>query len=105
MGIMGDKRTTPAKICDFVSDMVAADGFGDYYRYMELGHAIGLDIHEWPEMIPVNQEPIKAGMCFTLEPKVWRPGKFYVRCEDVVVVGKDRATPLTKFHYEPTVVE
>jgi Xaa-Pro aminopeptidase len=56
-------------------------------------------------MIPVNQEPIKAGMCFTLEPKVWRPGKFYVRCEDVVVVGKDGATPLTKFHYDPTVVE
>jgi Xaa-Pro dipeptidase len=105
MGIMGDGKTTPAKICDFVSDMVAADGFGDYYRYMELGHAIGLDIHEWPEMIPVNQEPIKAGMCFTLEPKVWLPGKFYVRCEDVVVVGKDRATPLTKFHYDPTVVE
>jgi Xaa-Pro aminopeptidase len=105
MEIMGDERATPAKICDFVSDMVAADGFGDYYRYMELGHAIGLDIHEWPEMIPVNKEPIKAGMCFTLEPKVWRPGEFYVRCEDVVVVGKDRATPLTKFHYDPTVVE
>jgi Xaa-Pro aminopeptidase len=43
-------------------------------------------------------------MCFTLEPKVWRPGDFYVRCEDVVVVGPDGARPLTHASYEPVVV-
>ncbi len=47
------------------------------------------------------RSPIRAGMCFTIEPKVWKPGAFYVRCEDVIGVGKDRGTPLTQFHYEP----
>jgi len=105
METMGDGKTTPAKICDFVSDMVTADGFGEYYRYMELGHGIGLAQDEWPCIIPKNDEPIHAGMCLAIEPKVWVPGVFYVRCEDVVAVGKDRATPLTKFHYDPIVIE
>jgi Xaa-Pro aminopeptidase len=43
-------------------------------------------------------------MCFTIEPKVWKPGIFYVRCEDVVVVGKERGASLTKFHYDPNVI-
>lgn len=105
MGVMAEGQVTPAQIADFVRDRVTADGFGPWYWYLGLGHGIGLEVHEWPWLRPGFDEPIRAGMCFTLEPKVWKPGVFYVRCEDVVVVGKDRATSLTRFSYEPTIVE
>jgi len=35
-----------------------------------------------------------------LEPKVWRTGEYYLRAEDVVLVGKDRTEFLTSFDRE-----
>jgi Xaa-Pro aminopeptidase len=105
MAIMADGAVTPAQIADFARDQVAADGFGEWYWHRGLGHAIGLEVHEKPWLRQGYNEPVRAGMCFTLEPKVWKPGEFYVRCEDVVVVGAEAATSLTKFHYDPVVVE
>ena len=103
--IMADGQVTPAQIADFARDRVTADGFGEHYMYLGLGHSIGLDVHESPWLRPGYDDPIRANMCFTVEPKIWVPGIFYVRCEDVVVVGADRATPLTRFHYEPNIIE
>lgn len=102
--IMADGRMTPAQIADFARDRVTVDGFGEYYMYLGLGHAIGLEVHEEPWFRPGSDEPIRAGMCFTVEPKIWVPGVYYVRCEDVVVVGEERGNALTKFHYEPNVI-
>lgn len=104
MPLMADGRITPRGLADAVRDQVAAAGFGDHYLYEGLGHAIGLEVHEEPWLRPPYDEPIRAGMCFTLEPKVWKPGDFYVRCEDVVVVGPDGARSLTHAPYTPNVV-
>lgn len=104
MELMGDGKLTPTAICDFVAERVRADGFGDYYFYSGLGHAIGLEVHEEPWLRPPYNEPIRAGMCFTLEPKVWKPGVFYVRSEDVVVVEATRARALTRAPYDIHVV-
>jgi Xaa-Pro aminopeptidase len=104
MAVMADGKITPTGLADFMRDHVAARGFGDHYLYEGLGHSIGLEVHEEPWLKPPYDEPIRAGMCFTLEPKVWKPGEFYVRCEDVVVVGPDGARALTKSPYEPNVV-
>ena len=98
---MADGRTTPAQICDFVNARISADGFGPWYMYLGLGHAIGLEVHEDPWLKPGYDEPVRAGMVFTLEPKVWKPGEFYVRCEDMVLVGADGGTTMTKFSYAP----
>lgn len=104
MPLMADGKITPRGLADAVRDQVAAAGFGDYYLYEGLGHAIGLEVHEEPWLRPPYDEPIRAGMCFTLEPKVWKPGEFYVRCEDVVVVGAEGARSLTHAPYAPNVV-
>jgi Xaa-Pro dipeptidase len=104
MGVMGDGKITPAGIHDFVVECVTADGFRGQFSWYALGHAIGLDVHENPWMLPEFTEPIRAGMCFALEPKIGRPGQYYVRCEDVVVVERERARPLTRSTYEPIVI-
>jgi Xaa-Pro aminopeptidase len=104
MPFMADGRVTPTDVANFARDHVAARGFGDYYLYEGLGHAIGLEVHEEPWLKPPYAEPIQTDMCFTLEPKVWKPGEFYVRCEDVVVVGPNGARSLTHAPYDPIVV-
>jgi len=101
METMADGKTTPAQICDFVRDRISADGFGPWYMVLGLGHALGLEVHEEPWLKPGFDEPVRAGMVFTLEPKIWKPGEFYVRCEDMLLVGAERATALTKFSHEP----
>jgi Xaa-Pro dipeptidase len=104
MSVMGDGRITPASIHNFVVESVTADGFRDQFSWYALGHSIGLDVHENPWMLPEFTEPIRAGMCFALEPKIGRPGSFYVRCEDVCVVEHDRARSLTKYPYDTIVI-
>jgi len=104
MNVMGDGQITPAGIHDFVVEEVTRDGFRDQFSWYALGHSIGLDVHEDPWMLPQFNEPIRAGMCFALEPKIGMPGQFYVRCEDVVLIESERARPLTRFPYDPIII-
>ncbi len=50
------------------------------------GHGIGLEEHEAPYIVRGNDEPLREGMCFSLEPGIYLPGKFGVRIEDIVAV-------------------
>ncbi len=101
---MKSGQITPTGLANAMRDHVSGHGFGDYYMYEGLGHSIGLEVHEEPWLKPPYDDPIQTNMCFTLEPKVWKPGVFYVRCEDVVVVGPDGARSLTHAPYTPTIV-
>lgn len=104
LGVLKDGAISPAGICDWFRDYVTDHGFGEWYWYLGLGHGIGLDVHEDPRIRPGFDEPVRTNMCFTLEPKVWRHGHYYVRSEDTVVVGADGSTPLTRFTYAPTMI-
>ena len=104
-GINAEKPTMPKPSSAIkASEIMNEQGWGEHYMHMGLGHSIGLDVHENPWIRPGFDEPIRTNMCFTLEPKIWKRGEFYVRCEDVVVVGPDGARSLTKFHYEPNII-
>ena len=46
------------------------------------GHGIGLDGHEWINLVKGNTRPMEPGMCFTNEPMLVLPGEFGVRLED-----------------------
>lgn len=102
--VMGHGKISPAGVHDFVVDLVTEDGFRDQFSWYALGHSVGLNVHEDPWMLPRFTEPIKAGMCFALEPKIGRPGSFYVRCEDILIVEQEHARPLTRFPYDPIVI-
>jgi len=104
LGQFAAGRTTPAALCEWFGDRMGEAGFREHYLYRGLGHAIGLDVHEEPWILPEYSEPIQANMCFTIEPKIWKRGAFYVRCEDVVVVGEHGATTLTHFSHGPNVI-
>src|SRR4030095_10621805 len=63
-------------------------GFGPGYKLPGLphrtGHGIGMDVHEWGNMVKGNKQLLQAGMCFSVEPTISIPGEFGVRLEDCV---------------------
>jgi len=63
-------------------------GFGPGYMLPGLphrtGHGIGMDGHEWGNMVKGNKKLLQAGMCFSIEPTISIPGEFGVRMEDCV---------------------
>src|SRR6056297_2581287 len=48
------------------------------------GHGIGMDGHEWGNMVLGNKRPLDVGMCFSVEPMIAIYGEFGVRLEDCV---------------------
>jgi len=56
-----------------------------------LGHGVGLDIHEEPYINSRNEEILREGMVFTIEPGIYLPGEFGIRIEDMVVLEEGGA--------------
>ena len=65
--------------------MLAEHGFGGAMGH-SLGHGVGIDIHEEPNLSPRNDEPLAVGNVVTVEPGVYLPGEFGMRLEDFGVV-------------------
>jgi Xaa-Pro aminopeptidase len=64
--------------------VIAAAGHGEHFIH-RTGHGIGLEEHEDPYIVAGNQEPLEAGMTFSVEPGIYLPGRFGARIEDIVV--------------------
>ncbi|MGE5359642.1 MAG: M24 family metallopeptidase [Bacteroidales bacterium] len=67
-----------------------AAGYGPGYRLPGLphrtGHGIGLDGHEWTNLVRGNKTKLAPGMCFSNEPMIAIPGEFGVRLEDCMYI-------------------
>jgi Xaa-Pro aminopeptidase len=74
-----------AQIDELVRDRVGAGGYGAEFSH-GTGHGVGLDIHEWPLLVPGGAGTIRASMALTIEPGVYLVGRGGVRVEDTVVV-------------------
>jgi Xaa-Pro dipeptidase len=75
-------------------------GLGEYFTH-RMGHGIGLDVHEEPFISVEDRTPLEAGMTFTDEPSIRRPGHFGVRIEDIVVCAEGGARRLTTMSTAP----
>ncbi len=53
------------------------------------GHGIGLDGHEWINLVKGNKRPMEVGMCFSNEPMLVIPGEFGVRIEDCFYLSEE----------------
>ncbi|MEU8691648.1 aminopeptidase P family protein [Streptomyces sp. NPDC048665] len=63
-------------------------GYGAYFIH-RTGHGIGVTTHEPPYMIEGEEQPLVPGMCFSVEPGIYLPGRFGVRIEDIVTVTEE----------------
>jgi len=82
--------------CDNLARTVIVEaGYGDNFGH-SLGHGVGLAVHENPRVSPKSVDVLDQDTVFTVEPGIYITGWGGVRIEDIVVLGKDGATPLSK---------
>ncbi len=72
----------------------------DYFTH-GLGHGIGLETHEGPQLRQNSDAVLEAGSVVTIEPGVYIPGWGGVRIEDDYHITKDGATRLTTLPHDP----
>ncbi|MFJ4829795.1 M24 family metallopeptidase [Streptomyces sp. NPDC088747] len=90
---------------DRVARAVIRDaGFGEYFIH-RTGHGIGVTTHEPPYMVEGEQQPLVPGMCFSIEPGIYLPGRFGVRVEDIVTCTEDAGRRLNTTPHAMAVVE
>ncbi|MEB8339228.1 aminopeptidase P family protein [Streptomyces endophyticus] len=89
---------------DRVARKVITDaGYGEYFIH-RTGHGIGVTTHEPPYMIEGEKQELVPGMCFSVEPGVYLPGRFGVRVEDIVTVTEDGGRRLNATAREMAIV-
>jgi Xaa-Pro aminopeptidase len=97
------KAAVPGAACEDLDAaaraVITKAAYGQYFNH-RLGHGIGLDIHEDPYMVAGNKTPLTPGMAFSDEPGIYLPGKFGIRTEDILFMGKNGAERLTSFPHE-----
>jgi Xaa-Pro dipeptidase len=72
-------------------NLISEGGFGPDYTYFShrLGHGIGLDGHEWTNLVRGNKTILQPGMCFSNEPGIYIVGEFGVRVEDCIYINEN----------------
>ncbi len=63
-----------------------------------LGHGVGLEVHEAPRISLSNETILVENMVFTVEPGVYFPGEYGIRCEEMVLVTKKGCEVLSVNH-------
>ena len=82
------KEGIPAEEVDFAArKIIESANYGKYFTH-RLGHGLGLEVHEEPYIVKGNKDPLISGNVHTDEPGIYLPGRFGVRIEDDVLVGK-----------------
>ena len=71
-----------SELYDFVNKKL-----GKYKKYFThgLGHGVGIEIHEMPNLTLSSKDKIRNNMVFTIEPGVYFPKKFGIRIEDTIL--------------------
>lgn len=82
----------PGVACEAIDavarDIITAGGHGPDFIH-RVGHGIGLETHEEPYLVSGNQEPLREGFAFSVEPGIYLEGRYGARIEDIVVCGPD----------------
>ena len=73
-------------------------GYGEFFVH-RTGHGLGMRIHEAPNMVEGNTDPLEEGNVFSDEPGIYLPGRFGVRIENILHIADGKAT---SFNAEPS---
>jgi Xaa-Pro aminopeptidase len=84
--------------------IITAAGHGKRFIH-RTGHGIGLETHEEPYIVQGNDEPLRAGMAFSVEPGIYLPDQHGARIEDIVVVTDDGVESLNNTSHDLAVID
>lgn len=104
----GCRAVRPGAACQDIDRaaraVITEFGYGERFIH-RTGHGIGVTTHEPPYMIEGEELPLVPGMCFSVEPGIYLPGRFGVRIEDIVTVTESGGRRLNTTARELAVVE
>ncbi|QDY79598.1 aminopeptidase P family protein [Streptomyces qinzhouensis] len=104
----GYEAVRPGAACQDVDraarEIIEEAGYGDLFIH-RTGHGIGVTTHEPPYIVEGEEQPLVPGMCFSVEPGIYLPGRFGVRIEDIVAVTEDGGRRLNTTDRAMAVVE
>ena len=80
-------------------DVIESAGYGVYFTH-RTGHGIGMEGHEDPYMRGDNMQILEPGMCYTVEPGIYLPGRNGVRIEDNMVITAQGVESLSDMERE-----
>lgn len=92
-----------SEIHEAACQVIREAGYGEFYPH-RTSHGIGIDYHEEPFDVVGRPLAVEEGMCFSVEPGIYLPGRFGVRIEDLVVVTKDGYSLLNHAPKELTII-
>jgi Xaa-Pro aminopeptidase len=97
-----DLRTggTGAQVFGVMRDRIAA-AWPDSEFPHHGGHGVGLTVFDDPHVIPSDGRALESWMVMALEPGVYLPGRFGVRCENLFLVTPDGAVELAQAMARP----
>lgn len=87
----------------FARNMITESGYGGYFGH-NLGHGLGIQVHEYPAVASDNRECLREGMIITIEPGIYIPNVGGVRIEEDVLITKEGCCSLTNSSRELIVI-
>ena len=84
-------------------EVITRAGYGEAFTH-RTGHGIGLIAHEDPYISSTNNELLKAGMVFTIEPGIYLAGRGGIRIEDNILVTDSGCEILTSLPREVRII-
>jgi Xaa-Pro aminopeptidase len=84
-------------------EIIADAGHGPNFIH-RTGHGIGLEVHEAPYLVAGNEQPLRTGMAFSVEPGIYVEGRWGMRLEDIVLCGPSGPDPLNRSSLDLRVV-
>lgn len=75
-------------------DYLAMYDLAQYFTH-SLGHSLGVNIHESPNLSPNDTNVFENGMVFSDEPGIYIAGKLGIRIEDTVTLSEGKVISLT----------
>lgn len=85
-------------------DYIMAKGYGEFFTH-RTGHCIGIEVHDFGNVSSVNDDILKAGMIFSIEPGIYLKDDIGVRIEDLVMVTEDGCEILNSYNKELTILK
>ena len=103
--VVSEMHAGSMRVCDIypkLEKMLNARGYGNELRARlgksrSVGHSIGIEVHEPPRLNPFYDDFLCKNMVLAVEPKIWSPGEYYLRVEDIVLIGAKKSEFLTEF--------
>lgn len=94
---------TGKEMQDLAEEMLAENGYAGAMGH-GLGHGVGREIHELPNLNLRNDSPLVLGNVVTVEPGIYRAGSFGMRLEDFGVITADGFEVFTQSTHDMIII-